>query len=271
MTDPIAFRFGPLEIRWYGIFAALAFLVGYSFVKFRARTRQFRPELIDRLLFWVLIGGVIGARFMYVVTHFSEFRGRWLETLMVWQGGLVFYGGFVGAFVAAYVVAVLENMDKGALADLLAPALPLGHAVGRIGCFLNGCCFGKPYHGPLAVEYPPDSAVNFVQKELGHLSIAAQECLPVFPVQLLASATNLLIFAMLLLIEPRLKAKGQLLALYVMLYSIIRFLTEFMRGDYLQRFGGLTSAQILCLILLPTGVAAYAVLGRKLNTDDSSI
>ena len=270
--DPVALKFGKLEVRWYGVFAALGFAVAYCLVRLRARTREFQADAIDQLVFWILVGGIGGARAMYVATHWSEFQNQWNRAFAVWEGGLVFYGGFIGAFAAAYIVAVVKKMPKRSLADLVAPALPLGHAFGRVGCFLNGCCYGQPYDGPFALQYPAQHYphVAATQQHIGHLSVAIQECLPVFPVQLLNSATNLLIFVVLLLVEPRMPRKGQLFALYLMLYSTFRFSTEFLRGDYLHRTAGLTPAQFLCLILLPIGIIAFVLLGKSTESQEGS-
>ncbi|MFO7822197.1 MAG: prolipoprotein diacylglyceryl transferase [Lentisphaeria bacterium] len=266
MTDPIAFEIGPLTVRWYGVFTACAFAVGYALVKFRTRNRQISAELIDQLVLWIMVGAVGGARIMYVATRADEFQGRWLEALKIWHGGLVFYGGLIGAVLAVYIAASVKKVDKRALADLLTPALPLGHAIGRIGCFLNGCCFGKPYEGPLAVQYLPNSGVTFIQHQLGQLPITTDQGLSVFPVQLLNSFSNLLIFSLLLVLESRLPRRGQLFAVYLMFYSVFRFMTEFLRGDYLHKTAGFTPAQTLCLILLPVGVAVFWAFNKWTHT-----
>jgi len=152
------------------------------------------------------------------------------------------------------------------ISDLFAPVLPLAHAIGRVGCFLNGCCFGVPWQGVAAVHYPStvcspgggepvSNTVLLVQRYQGLLSPGGSECLPVFPVQLLAAFVNVGFCIGLLLLEPRLKRRGQLFACYLLLYSVGRFLTEFVRGDYLDTFGPFTPAQVICLLLFPCGLA----------------
>ncbi len=260
--DPVAFEVGPLTIRWYGIFVALAFLVGMAVVNWRAPRRGISRDSVMDIAFWTMAGGILGARVLYVLQNWSDFRSTPLEIIRIDHGGLVFYGGFIGAFIVAAVAVRIKNLAAADIADIFAPALPAAHVLGRIGCFLNGCCFGRAWHGPCAVHYPPDGAVHQVQQSLGVAAEFSQYPQPVFPVQLLAAALNAILFILLLLIEPRLRYRGQLLALYVVLYSIIRFSVELGRGDYLERVGVFTPAQILCLILLPLGIAAFFSLRR---------
>jgi len=255
--DPVAFNINGLHIRWYGICVATAFLVGFWVVRIRARRKGGEVARFEQLVFWGLLGGILGARILYVLQYWRRFADQPAEIVRIDHGGLVFYGGLIGAFGAVFLVSSLKSLNKRFVADIFAPALVLAHAIGRIGCFLNGCCFGKPYDGPLAVQYPPGSPACYVQQKLDLISTQAMECLPVFPIQLLASAANLTVFVVLIVLEPHLKYKGQLFAVYVILYSAFRFGVEFGRGDYLVHYAGLTTAQIFCLILFPLAVAAF--------------
>ncbi|MFW6413748.1 MAG: prolipoprotein diacylglyceryl transferase [Verrucomicrobiota bacterium] len=262
--DPVAFSFNGLEIRWYGIFTALAFIVGYLTVRYRIRQYKVEnPASYEQLVFWGLIGGIIGARLLYVFQYWEHFAGDLLEIFRIDHGGLVFQGGLIGAFALGLLIAGINKAGIRLALDIFAPALALAHAVGRIGCFLNGCCFGEPYRGPLAVQYPAGSPASYVQRELGIIpdTIGA---IPeaVFPIQLVASAGNLIIFFLLLLLQRRLKVKGQLFAMYVMLYSVIRFTVEFGRGDYLDSSAGLTPAQSVGMVLFPLALLAFIGLQK---------
>ena len=269
--DPIAFTVKifdfELAVRWYGIFVATAFVAGLLFVRWRARKKQGDVAAFEQLVFWGLVGGIIGARILYVIQYWESFAGNTWEIIRIDHGGLVFYGGLIGAFLVALCVCYVKGIKRRFAADVFAPALALGHGIGRIGCFFNGCCFGKPYNGPLSIQYPEGSHAAYLQEQLGHIPQHTIECLPVFPIQLVASGANFVIFAILLLIEPRVKYKGQLFTLYVMLYAVVRFVVEFGRGDYLVHYGGLTSAQILCLLLLPIAAVAFVLL-RKFKHND---
>lgn len=262
--DPIAFHIGPQPIRWYGVMVALAFLGGFYFVQVRAVRSGFGASRAADLSFMAMVGGIVGGRLLYVAMYWSEFRHDLVEILRIDHGGLVFYGGFLGGLSAVVIASRLRHWSLLTVGDLLAPVLPLAHAIGRVGCFLNGCCFGGPWQGGGAVRYPPSvslhsgetfvSSVFAVQRHQGLLAYGATECLPVFPVQLVAAGVNVAICAALLVIEPRLKRQGQLFAYYLLLYTAGRFFTEFGRGDYLNTFGPFTPAQAICFALFPCGL-----------------
>ena len=211
----------------------------------------------------MIIGGVIGARILYVLQNWSDFRIRPEEIIRIDHGGLVFYGGFFGAVLAVGLYCRWKKLPVDEVADLAAPVLPLAHAVGRIGCFLNGCCFGKPFSHFPHVQYLPGSDVQLVQHVKGLCPPDSAAPLPVFPIQLAASLSNLAIFALLMFLEKRVKRRGQLFALYMILYSLARFLIEFGRGDYLTYLGPFTPAQVVCLGLFPAGAALFVILGRR--------
>lgn len=268
--DPVAFHFGPLTIRWYGILVASGFLAGYLLIQRRTARYGVAPETAADLVFAALIGGIVGARLLYVIEFWNEeFRGHWLDIFKVYRGGLVFYGGLLGAVGLILVWGKRKNWPFRTLGDLAAPALPLGHAFGRVGCFLNGCCFGRPWDGPLAITYPgitADGYINgplYVQRLKGVVDAHATACRAVFPIQLTASAVNLGLCALLLVLERRRCCEGRRFPLYIMLYAAGRFAVEFGRGDYTASVAGLTPAQAVCLALFPAGLAWFLGAGGK--------
>jgi len=246
-VDPVAFQIGPLTVRWYGICVALGFLAGFGVVHWRAPRKGIPRDVASDVVFWTMVGGILGARLWYVLMNLPDFLGRPLEIIRIDHGGLVFYGGFAGAVAAAALVCRVRHISPTAVADLVAPGLPLGHALGRIGCFLNGCCFGHPWDGAGGVTYAPETGA------LG----------PLFPIQLVASLMNLVLVGVLLLAEPRLKHPGQLLALYVALYAFARFWVEFGRGDYRLHVGLLTPGQLVCAVLFPVGAVVFLALRQR--------
>ncbi len=262
--DPVAFHLGALQIRWYGIFFALGFLVGYHVLQYRGRRSTLGADRVADLTLVGMVAGVIGARLWYVVYRWqAEFRENPWEIIRIDHGGLVFYGGFVLGALALLIVCRRKRYSLGEVADLFAPVLPLAHAFGRVGCALNGCCFGRVYEGPLAMHYPPDSEVFRTQQFHGLLEPDAAACQPVFPVQLLEAAMTLALCGVLLLVEKRLRRRGELFGLYLMIYAAGRFAVEFLRGDYLERSAGLTPAQWACVVLLPAGVAVFVLARRR--------
>ena len=153
---PIAFHLGSLTIRWYGVMVALAFVAGLWTAGRRGLLSGFNPEKIYDLGPWLILGGLVGARIFYVVEYWREsFAGLpvW-EIFMIQHGGLVFYGGFIGAALAGIFYARRKQLPLWRLADVIAPSIALGSIFGRIGCLLNGCCYGRECSAPWAIHFP---------------------------------------------------------------------------------------------------------------------
>src|ERR1035441_3330547 len=143
---PIAFQLGSLTIHWYGVMIALAFLAGLWTATRRARRENISAEKIADVTLWLMVGGIIGARFVYVTTYWrGEFASQpFSEVFMIQHGGLVYYGGFIGAATTGIIYILWEKMPLWKTLDVLAPSVALGSVFGRIGCLLNGCCYGRP-------------------------------------------------------------------------------------------------------------------------------
>ena len=266
MIDPVAFSIGPLAVRWYGICVAVGLVAGFNLQLWRAKKYGFTQDQVSDITFLAMGAGLVGARLLYVIRFWQqEFAGRFLDVFKIHQGGLVFYGGFLGAILALALLARRRRWPFWRLADLLAPALALGHAFGRIGCLINGCCFGFPYDGPGAVCYPAFvggflNSVVAVQAEQGVLTPTRDTLwsAPTFPLEAVAAIGNILICLLLLWMEKRQWFRQRLFLAYIVMYTVGRFLLEFGRGDYLAKTAGLTPAQITCLWLLPLVAAFYA-------------
>lgn len=237
----VCFTIGGRPIYWYGVMAAAGFLAGLFHWQWLGR-RQNRPsEFAADLMFWILIAGLVGSRLAYVISEWSDFRGRWLHVVRVDEGGLIFYGGLAAAAIAVAVLARRRKEPFWSLADFTISALPLGHALGRIGCFINGCCYGKPTHAPWAC-YTADAWRH--------------------PVQLFESGANLAIYAVILAYWARHKFRsdrnGRICGLYLMLYPPVRFFLEFLRGDPRMRWLGWTVAQWISVGLFGLGIIVWA-------------
>ncbi|MBQ4068801.1 MAG: prolipoprotein diacylglyceryl transferase [Lachnospiraceae bacterium] len=159
-------------------------------------------------------------------------------------GGLVFYGGLIGAILAAFWYCKRYDVNFLGVIDIYAPLIPLVHAFGRVGCFLAGCCYGVEYHGFLAVEFP----YNEMVPELNEV--------PRFPVQLVEAGLNLILFIVLFTIMKKKKLKpGRALGIYLIYYTIIRYILEMLRGDVIRGgIGIFSTSQIISIILLPIGI-----------------
>ena len=257
MLSPVICHLGPLQVRWYGVFAALAVGIGYLLAAKRApKVGLNRNDAADLLITCVVVG-LVGARLEFVRRFWSlYFADDWLGIFRIWEGGLVFQGGFILALPAFWLLCRLRHWRLGDVGDLMALVVPVGHAIARIGCLLNGCCFGRPWSGPLAVSYPPHvNDVLLSQIANGYLPPEATMPLPVFPVQALEAALCLAIAAAIWLLEKKQILRHQRFTLYMLLYAVGRFLIEFLRGDYRQQVG-LTPAQVTsAAVVLPLTAA----------------
>lgn len=225
---PILFKIGNITLYTYGLFVALGFMTALWVANRRAAHHGIEPELISDLFFLILASSLIGARFFYVILNFSEFNHDFLEVFKIWNGGLVFYGGFLFAMVSALVFVRRKSINLWETADVLAPPIAIGHAIGRIGCLFAGCCYGKVCHLPWAMEFHNID------------SLAPRE-VPLHPTQIYSILANLMIFIVLILIErkttdPNRGFKGRIFWSYIFLYGVARSAIETFRGDFRGNF-----------------------------------
>ena len=283
LVDRVALMVGGRPIFWYGIMVAIGFLAGYSVMTWRARKVQFPVERVGDLLMAAIIGGITGARLWYVAMNWHDYQHQLWRIVRIDEGGLVFYGGFFGAALAMIWWSRRFRLSIPVVADLSAVALPMGHAFGRVGCLMNGCCFGRPTTLPFGIIYDREGFPGVwdtqVQQGLIHGGNVSSlmdpitnhvHCLPVFPVQAALGLGNLLVAGVLLGVAPRLRTPGRLFTLFLVLYPLNRFCWEFLRGDYPSRPGGLTPAQWVSLVVLPVGLIWFIALGRRAAATVSS-
>ena len=248
----IAFEFGPLTVTWYGILVASGFLLGLWTASRRALRDNIDPEKIFDLGTWLLVGTIVGARAMYVTTYWKEeFAGKpFSEIFMVQHGGIVFYGGFIGASLACMLFAWRKHLPLWRLADILAPSIALGSFVGRYGCLMNGCCYGRPTDLPWAIHFPPDHETHGIG---------------VHPTQIYDSTLNLILYAFLAWLFRRKKFDGQVFATYLIAYAVLRSFVELFRGDYtpVHYLGPLTPAQLVSIGIVAAGIILLVKLPRR--------
>jgi phosphatidylglycerol:prolipoprotein diacylglycerol transferase len=257
---PELLHLGPLAIHSFGLTLALGFLLSWVLLGRLCRGTRWTPEELSGLLVWTMLWGVAGARLAYVLEHWSaEFADRPWAAIRIDQGGLMFYGGLAGAVAGMALFARRRRAPLLELLDLGAVALPLGHAVGRIGCFLNGCCYGRIWDGPGAVHFPAQSLPWKFQTDAGILALASPHSLPLVPVQLIESAANLVLLAALLLLWRKRPRAGTLTAAYLAGYAVIRFGAECLRGDPRMAVGPLSIGQVasLAVVAVAAGLCAF--------------
>lgn len=249
---PIAFHLGSFTIHSYGVMIALAFLAGLWTATRRARRENISAEAIADITLWLMVGAILGARAVYVATYWKdEFAGQpFSEIFMIQHGGLVFYGGLIGAIIAGSIYIRWKKLPLWKTADVLAPSIALGSVFGRIGCWLNGCCYGRACSLPWAIHFPADHATGG---------------LPVHPTEIYDALLNLLLYFGLAWLFRHKKFDGQIFATYLIGYAICRSIVEYFRGDYtdLHYHLGLTPAQWISVPIFVTGLALATILARR--------
>ncbi|MDI6798067.1 MAG: prolipoprotein diacylglyceryl transferase [Desulfatibacillaceae bacterium] len=251
---PILFEIGPLTVRTYGFFLALGFLAGMFVIMREAKRQGLDSEKVLDICFYSLVAAIVASRAAYVAFNWNEqFAFAPLAMVRIWDGGLVFYGGFLGAVAVFMVFACKYQMPFFKLADIFALGVPLGHALGRLGCFSAGCCYGAPTDSACSVTFTHP------------LSIAPQ-FVALHPTQLYSAAGNLGIFLLLfLVVRKNKKWDGQILASYLALYAVFRFFIEFLRGDERGAFflGILSPSQLVAAFMLFAAFLLYAFLRKS--------
>ena len=241
---PILIHTRWIDIHTYGVLVAAGFLIGLSVLAHRARREGFQPEQIYDLGVLLVVAGMAGGKLFHIIFFWDEFIAGWrAEGLRSLREGFVFYGGFIVAALAGVVYLRAKRLPVAKIADLIAPCGALGHALGRLGCFFNGCCYGKACSLPWAVTtfQPPHPMAG----------------IPVHPTQLYEVAGNVTLFLGLSAFAKHKRFDGQVWWLYVLGYGVLRFVVEFFRGDYEKYyFGVFTLGHVLAAIMIVASLAA---------------
>jgi phosphatidylglycerol---prolipoprotein diacylglyceryl transferase len=264
---PELFRIGSFTLYTYGVFLALAFLCAIMLtVRLAARDGLPREKIYD-LSLWMLLASLLGSKVLMLIVE-PQYRPdpMHLFTLDFLRSGGVFYGGLIGAILAGYFLMRRYNLPWWKTADACAPGIALGNVLGRQGCFAAGCCWGTPTTLPWGVRFT----------ELGHQITGVPTDVYLHPAQLYESFAMLVVFGVLLWVHKHRRFNGQVILLYVLLYSIVRFANEFVRDNKRSDVLGLTALtglSISQLISILIGIAALVLLiirWRKTNADAKS-
>ncbi|HSN16134.1 MAG TPA: prolipoprotein diacylglyceryl transferase [Anaeromyxobacteraceae bacterium] len=260
----------------YGALVAAAFLAGIWLAQREARRRGQDAERIADLAFWALIAALAGSRVYFIAVNLGDYFGQagWVETpigriprlLAFWEGGLVFYGGFIAAALTSAWYMRRHRMPFLEHADTIVPSVAFGHFLGRLGCFAAGCCWGEVAgpHLPFAARFPPASLAYQTFAARAHperfLSADRLTTLPLHPVQLYESFGELALFALLVLVvRPRKRFHGQVLATWLLLYAVLRTAVEAFRGDVERGvLAGLGVGQWTSIAIFAAGAVLWA-------------
>lgn len=227
---PIIAKIGPLYIYSYGLMVAMGFAAAIFLAYARAKEFGIDKDKVIDFGIVILIGGIIGARIFFVLLNIKYYMANPLEIINITKGGLVWYGGFLFGILVAVMFVKKNNINFWNGADLMAPYIALAQSLGRIGCFLNGCCYGSiiPSNYLFKVVFPNESVFRH-------------------PTQIYSSITLFLLFVTLLVWQRYRRFKGEIFLGYVMLYSALRFGMEFLRGDNPKILSGLTMSQLISI------------------------
>jgi len=255
---PEIFHLGPVHVRSYGLMLAIAFLVGTWIALRESRRLHLDEDRVVTVILVALVAGVLGARALYVVEHVEQFQREWGTALALWQGGLTLYGGVVAGAAAALYVARRTQLPMWTVADALTPSLALGMMFGRIGCFLNGCCYGHPTSLPWGVVFPPDS---FAGLEFGSS--------PVHPSQLYFSFAGLVLFGVVWALRARVRTPGVLFWTFIALFALMRIPLDLTRAyepeAQIAHIGGwpLTESQVMSFAMILFAILMTLRLRRQ--------
>jgi len=263
---PDLLHLGPLTIHGYGFMIVVGFLAATWLAMRRAPGYGIAPPLVFDVAFWVLVSAMAGSKLLYILLNWSDFlydlqrfpRDPW-GALRAQGGGFVFFGGLIAATIVGIVFARRHGMPLWQLGDLAAPSLALGHGLGRIGCFLAGCCYGRACRHFWAVTFRDPRTL-------------APRNIPLHPTQLYSAAMLLLLSGFLLWLSRRRRFPGQIFWTYVAFYSVGRFIIEFFRGD--ERGGipaiGLSTSQWMGILALALAAAMLLRLRRRALAEEST-
>ena len=250
---PVLFRIGDFTVTTFGLMMFLAFVIGAWVMARQFEKRAMDPEIAWDMLLWLAVGGIVGAKLYYVALHPADLMANPLRELTN-RGGLVWYGGFIGGVAALLWQTRRRGLPLAKVFDSTAPALAIAQATGRIGCFLVGDDYGRPTDSWVGVAfpegYPPTTAGYF--RSIGHdlpATIPDTAVLAVHPTQLYEAGLALILFAFLWKVSGSLR-DGRLFALYLAGYAVIRFPIEFVRAKTDQFIFGLTTSQLMSILIL---------------------
>jgi len=266
----------------YGFLLALAFVTGLLVMARLAARDGLDKQRVYDLGLWVLAASLIGSKALMVITEWDVYyrdNPRQIFTLDFFRSGGVYYGGFIAAVIASVIVMRVYKLPWWRTADAFAPGIAIGQAIGRLGCFSAGCCWGKPTASSLGVHFTEKGhEITGVPTMVNHLSDPIQQNvwaerlanlggllapIKLHPTQLYEAGATLLIFVVLLLMHRRRRFEGQVILAYAMLYSVARFIIEYWRDDPRGEVFDLSTSQFIAILLFVGALAAFIYRLRK--------
>ena len=239
------------EVASYGLIIFIGIIIGGIIaIQYFSKFNELKKDDVLFAILYAVIGLGIGAKLLYILTNIPflienyQSLDLWPTLIQMFKGGFVFYGGLLGGILGVYIYAKQFKIPFKSLLLTVLPVVPLIHAIGRIGCLCAGCCYGMEYDGFGAIVF--------------HNSMLAPNNVPLFPMQIIEAICNLIIFIILLCTYKKFLGTYKTLGLYLILYSIVRFILEFFRGDLIRGiYFSLSTSQWISIILLISGMAIF--------------
>ena len=265
---PILFRIGPLTVYSYGVLLVIAFYVSLYFLIIETKKKGIDTQTLNRgypssgqtildIALLIIVSGVLGGKLAYIILNLPSYIKNPLD-INLWRGGFIFTGGFVLSLAAVFMYTKKKKISFLSTTDLFIPYVALGQAIGRIGCFLNGCCYGRPTTFFIGRVFKLNSSAGY------HYG-----ALPLHPVQLYSSFFLFVLFLFLKKTRANRKFEGEALLLYLILYPSFRFFMDFLRGDRLETiFYHLNIFQIICIGIVILASAVFMVKPRRPSIQD---
>jgi phosphatidylglycerol:prolipoprotein diacylglycerol transferase len=237
---PILFRIGPVKIYSYGVMIALGVITAVYLARQQAKKEGLNAEVIVDMGLYAIISGILGARLFYVLANIKDYLREPAEIIMLHHGGLVIYGGIILGILTGILFLKKRGLPVLKTADMVIPYVALAQSIGRIGCLLNGCCYGKPTHLPWGIYFPGKPFA-------------------LHPTQIYFCLNALAVFLILSVIQRRKRFNGQTFIFYFLLYPFGRFLIEFLRGDSPRIILGIfTLSQLISAVLFFLALGLYS-------------
>lgn len=244
-----------IPIATYGVLLAIAFITALWLTANLAARDGLPKDRIYDLGLYILAASLIGSKVLMVITEWSDYRGEWKRILSfdLWRSGGVYYGGFLIALLVSVILMRRWKLPWEKTSDAFAPAVALGHSIGRLGCFSAGCCWGKPTTSWIGVRFGEKAS------ELTGVPIDSA----LIPTQLIEAAANLLIFGFLIWLRKRRRFDGEIIYSYLMIYGVARFTIEFWRDDPRGQVFGLSTSQFISIVMFALGLGMMLYRWRR--------
>ncbi|HKM21089.1 MAG TPA: prolipoprotein diacylglyceryl transferase [Lachnospiraceae bacterium] len=248
------FSIGSFTVHGYGLMIGLGFLIAYLVMGYRAKKYELNDDYATTMAILVLIFGFMGGKLLFILVEFKDFLASPLSVLG--SEGFVVYGGIITGILTIYVYSRIKKIDFLSYIDLIAPSVAINQAFGRVGCFLAGCCYGRETDSPIGVVFPE-----------GALAPAGVKLLPT---QLFSAGADMALAVILMIYARKTKYRGNVSALYLLLYSIGRPIIEYFRSDARGTVGTLSTSQFISIFMLlfSIGFFIYNIKTQKQNSDN---